>query len=129
LNLRNFCLARDNMIRFISVMLLFTSFSAFAGACKVDGISDSPQRVSCLMLKDHLPHELTLNCVGKNYRISWLDKTSLVDFSYHEEVESGSNPLVFVSKDLSLTLVYSAHFFEASLIFNSEKFTGKCSFN
>lgn len=81
----------------LSFFLILTSFSLWATSCKVSGISDSPQKLSCLFNQE----SIELTCVNGHYFLNNI----LVEQTYHLEVEEGSNPLVFKSRDQALTVV------------------------
>ncbi|HXH30692.1 MAG TPA: hypothetical protein VNJ01_07750 [Bacteriovoracaceae bacterium] len=80
----------------LTISLLF-SHQSFARACQVYGISDGPQLLQCTFKNG----SIKLSCVNGNY---FLNK-SKVKVAYHLDVEYGSSPLVFKSRDLNLTVV------------------------
>ena len=78
-------------------MILCVIGAAYAKQCEVDGISDSPQKLSC----EFPSYKLNLSCKGGTY---YLNKTK-VNVAYHLEVEEGSHPLVFKTRTMELTVV------------------------
>ncbi len=86
------------MIKFsLFICLSFlASFALASGPCKVYGISDSPQRLSCSFPKSRV----ILSCVDGQYLLN----KSPVKVAFHMEVESGAVPLVFKASDLVLTV-------------------------
>ncbi len=82
---------------FLWVTLIFLNREIHAAPiCKVYGISDGPQNLSC----EFSSKKMELQCINGKY---FLDR-SLVTVAYHLEVESGSNPLVFKTDGLTLTV-------------------------
>lgn len=100
--------------------------SAFAINCEVDGISDSPQKLNCYIHDGSMIEKLNLSCSDGRYRIAWKGKNYDVDMAYHEEVESGSNPLVFVSGEISLTTVSHRVYSRAKLTASGKSIDGLC---
>lgn len=108
------------------ILALLLPLSAFAVNCEVDGISDSPQKLNCYIHEGSLIEKMNLSCVDGRYRINWKEKKYDVDVAYHEEVETGSNPLVFVSGELSLTTVNHQVYSRATLSVNGRPIEGLC---
>ncbi len=106
---------------FVKIMIFGTllgSLSALANACKVYGISDSPQSLSCHFRTG----ELKLSCVNGQYVLGGLNVTQ----AFHMEVERGSSPLVFQAPDLKLTATKMNRFFQAELEDRSGISHGTC---
>lgn len=79
------------------VSLIFLNSEIYATpSCKVYGISDGPQNLSC----EFSGKKMELQCLKGKY---FLDR-SPVTVAYHLEVESGPNPLVFKTDGLTLTV-------------------------
>jgi hypothetical protein len=88
------------------MMIFALVFSTFAHAqCEVDGISDSPQGMKCFIYNQARINKLELECVQSQYHLILKGNRHQVEAAYHEEVETGSSPLVFVSGEVSLTTV------------------------
>lgn len=80
-------------------MTLLLSDLAFAKPCEVYGISDSPQRLNC-----EFPRlSVRLTCRNGVY---YLNQSRVLN-AYHLEVETGTVPLVFESRDMQLTVTDS----------------------
>ena len=93
--------------------------NAFAADCKVYGISDSPQKLTCSFKSS----EIALRCKGGSY---YLNSTKVLQ-AFHYEVEEGPVPLVFKAKDMQLTvLIKSKVQIEAELEKNGKASTGTC---
>ncbi len=107
-------------------LTLLLPFSSFAMDCAVDGISDSPQMMSCYIHSSMQIQSLTLECRDGYYQIGWGNKSYQVEEAYHEEVERGSNPLVFQAGRLSLTTTSYQIYSRADVIVDGEKFDGLC---
>ncbi len=101
-------------------LLLFSlSLPVFSAPCKVDGISDSPQHLSCSLRG--LTVELT--CRGGVY---YLDEER-VDVAYHMEVEEGPTPLVFHTNKSELTVLMKSDApMVAELVRKRSKIRGRC---
>lgn len=69
---------------------------------------------------------LQLFCTDGRYRIRWKGKIHDVDMAYHEEVESGSNPLVFLSGDMSLSSVSHRIYSRVALTSDGKSLHGLC---
>lgn len=106
-------------------MMLF-SLNALATNCLVDGISDSPQKYNCLINNGSHVEKLNLLCRNGNYEINWTGKAYPVTVAYHEEVEEGSNPLVFVSDRLTLTTTSYKVYSRASVTVDGKSMDGRC---
>jgi hypothetical protein len=85
---------------FILFFLLVTHSWASDPECRVYGISDSPQKLQCSFKNLYL----SLTCVKGFYFINSIPVLS----AYHLEVEEGSSPLVFQTKDMVLTVTMEA---------------------
>lgn len=105
------------------ILALIISTSAFAVDCEVDGISDSPQKYSCIFKDGKRIETLHLLCVDGKYQIQWLGKVLDVSVAYHEEVETGSNPLVFIADQLTLTTISK----RARIVEEGRESLGTCS--
>ena len=100
------------------ILNLFTTAS-YADHCKVSGISDSPQSITC-RYKDGWSERIKLHiqCVSGIYQYSEIiNKTiignGLISGSFHEEVEKGASPLNFKlddSRTLKITKVFGRFF-------------------
>lgn len=107
------------MKKLFGLFLLLGSLHAWAQPCKVYGISDSPQRLSCTFPKQ----SIQLRCQRGNYYLN----DSKVDVAFHYEVESGPNPLVFKTADLQLVVViHSARRKLAQLEIGNTTLNGNC---
>ncbi|GEM_PF-3449860 len=87
----------------MKTFLLFLSFYALhsyaqGSACKVYGISDGPQKMTCTFPKKIV---IQLSCQNGTYFLN----QSKVENAFHMDVEEGSSPLVFKAKDMTLTTV------------------------
>jgi hypothetical protein len=80
------------------LLTFFVSFMAHAEsrACKVYGISDSPQKLTCSFKNQ----EIALRCKDGQY---YLNSTKVLS-AFHFEVEEGPVPLVFKAHDIQLTV-------------------------
>ena len=70
--------------------------------------------------------KLRLYCDDGQYKIKWRKKEHLVDQAYHEEVETGSTPLVFLSEGLSLTTISYRFYSQAEVMIKEERLKGLC---
>lgn len=73
-------------MKFLTLLLLISSLPAWA-KCKVYGISDSPQKLSC----DFESIKVRLSCKWRNYYLNG----EKVNLAFHMDVEEGATPLVF----------------------------------
>ncbi len=110
----------------ILLILLAFPLLGFAQDCKVDGITDSPQKLKCRMQYGRKISPLKLSCVEGVYRLEWLGQEHEVSVAYHEEVESGSSPLVFVTDTFTVTTTSRRVYHGASMIIGQEKIKGIC---
>ncbi|MBA2403632.1 MAG: hypothetical protein H0V66_02590 [Bdellovibrionales bacterium] len=108
-------------------LTLLLPVSSFAMDCAVDGISDSPQLMSCYIHSSMLIKDLTLECRDGYYQIGWGNKMHQVEEAYHEEVESGSNPLVFQAGRLTLKTTSYKIYSRADVVVDGEKMTASAS--
>jgi len=83
-------------MKIILSLLLFFSYQTFARECHVDGISDSPQELSC-RFKNSV---IKLTCLQETYFVN----SSLVTDAYHLDVEEGPSPLVFKGTDFEFVV-------------------------
>lgn len=101
------------------ILALASSTLASASACKVDGISDSPQGMTC-KFKDRL---INLTCQKGVYFLN----EDLVNVAFHMEVEVGAVPLVFKADAMTLTAVQiNKSKYEAELQVGRTSMTGVC---
>ena len=112
-------------MKYFCVFLLFPA-CVFAIDCRVDGISDSPQEMNCYVHENKLVELLNLNCIDGNYQLQWKNNVYPVDVAYHEEVETGANPLVFRSRNVSLTTISLPLYSKANLSLDDEQYDGLC---
>lgn len=108
------------------LLLICLPMSAFAINCEVGGISDSPQKMNCYISDGKLIESLSLICSEGQYLLSYKGKSHPVDVAYHEEVESGSNPLVFNAADMSLRTIAYRLYSRADLTINDKTLNGLC---
>lgn len=107
-------------MKYLGPFFLMISLQAFAAPCKVDGISDSPQKLECSLGKE-LKH--LLSCVNGSYDLDGVK----VDRAFHLEVDSGSSPLVFKTSTSTLTVVKQNLTYAAELESSSGTTLGQCS--
>jgi hypothetical protein len=107
-------------------LTLFLPLYAFAFDCKVDGISDSPQKMNCYIQENFHTNVLNLTCRNGTYRIKWNDEVFKVDKAYHEDVERGSSPVLFKTRRLSLKTISYQIFSSAKLTVNGKTYSGLC---
>ena len=100
------------------LLALLTSSLTFASACKVDGISDSPQGMSC-KFKNRV---INLTCQKGVYFLN----EEPVTVAFHMEVETGSVPLVFRATTMTLTAVQLEKSYDADLELGRNHLTGTC---
>lgn len=108
------------------LLIMMISFNAMAADCQVDGISDSPQKYNCLINNDKQVEKLSLVCRNGIYQINWSGKDNVVTVAYHEEVEEGSSPLVFVSDRITLTTTSFETYSRATLTVDGKGMDGRC---
>ncbi len=100
-------------------LLVSLNAHAFAAECKVYGISDSPQKLTCSFKNS----KIALRCENGNY---FLNSTKVAQ-AFHYEVEEGPVPLVFKAPDMQLTVVIQSKVqIEAELEKNGKLATGTC---
>lgn len=92
-------------------IFLLASFSSAFAACKVDGISDSPQKLDCTFSK--LP-SVRLSCVDDKYILNWNNVNHKVHVAFHMDVEVGDSLLVFKSEKLTLTVDGKSGYLESA---------------
>lgn len=115
-------------MKFLLLLVLF-SFNAFSSECSVFGISDSPQKMNCYVYRSSQIEPLKLVCRDGVYNIVWKTKKYEVEQAFHEEVETGSSPLVFQASGLTLKTVSLQIYAQAKFLINDESYTGICFFN
>lgn len=98
----------------------------FAADCKVDGISDSPQHQTCYLQKGLRMEPIRLSCVDGQYKLRWEKKLLTVETAYHEEVERGPSPLVFVAGTLNFVLVSYKLYNHGELVVGDKLYHGIC---
>jgi hypothetical protein len=100
-------------MNFLMISLLVSTFCASAASkgCRVDGISDGPQALSCTLSdKSHLE----LSCLNGKYQLKHNQgKPQVIEVAYHLEVEEGNTPMVFRGPEGSLQVVRSPKGYEA----------------
>lgn len=103
----------------LGLFFILASVNVFASDCKVYGISDSPQEMSCSFQK----LSLKLTCSNGTYYLN----EEAVSVAFHMEVEEGPVPLVFKSPTMQLTATkLPDQKFQAELALNSQIFQGLC---
>ena len=101
----------------LALMMMPAAYSA--EACKVYGISDSPQKLDCSFRQQ----KLNLRCVKGQY---FLDGQK-VDDAFHMEVEEGPVPLAFKTSDSMLTVtIESRSRIHAELEIKGRSIFGTC---
>ncbi len=81
---------------FFTIFLCFSISQAYAN-CEVDGISDSPQALTCTF-KGNV---LELSCDASTYHLG----NEIVVTAWHEDVEEGNSPLLFKTAGRILRVV------------------------
>lgn len=109
----------------LASFLLIPAISWSMG-CEVDGISDSPQSMSCYIHNGKLIGKLDLSCEDAKYHLKWKGKKREVTTAYHEDVEQGSSPLVFMADEMSLTTVSYKVYSTAELVIGEKTYSGLC---
>lgn len=105
-------------MKLVAFLALIVSLNAFASGCKVYGISDSPQHLSCTF-----PEKvLRLSCQNDTYYLN----SEMVSVAFHMEVEEGPVPLVFKSAHSQLTLLKQQKNYDAQLLIGAESLSGTC---
>jgi hypothetical protein len=103
----------------IGLLILLGSVKAFAQACKVYGISNSPQHLSCNFSK----MQVELSCQRGTYYMNDVK----VDMAFHYDVERGPSPLVFRNEQMQLVVrIYSANRKRAELQLGNTHLRGNC---
>lgn len=103
------------------ILFVFLSSSAFAQACKVYGISDGPQKLSCSFKN----LDIRLHCLKGRYYLN----NSLVSDAFHMDVEEGASPLVFKTPSMQLTVIInSKKNIEGELEMSGMSYFGRCRF-
>ena len=114
------------MFKFLFIFFIFIPTLGQAMGCEVDGISDSPQSMSCYIHNGKLIGKLDLSCVDEKYQLKWKGKTVEVTTAYHEDVEAGSSPLVFVADEMTLTTISYKMYSSAELMVGEKSYNGLC---
>jgi hypothetical protein len=112
-------------MKFIFIILLVV-FKAWSMDCQVDGISDSPQKLNCYIQNRLHVDKLDLVCNDLTYVLKWNEEDFPVYSAYHEEVESGSTPLVFIARDTKLTIVSYRFYSRAYMENDDQNYFGLC---
>ncbi len=112
-------------MKLIIFVLLFPCL-AFASKCNVYGISDGPQKLSCVIKVGKKLKKMLLQCESSQYKLIWNNRSYPVDTAYHEEVESGSNPLVFRSEKILFTAIIHHFSAQAELEMDGHLYKGIC---
>lgn len=84
-------------MKFLLSLFLFFSMNVLGADCQVDGISDSPQELSCRVKNLNI----NLTCQQGSYFVNGASVTE----AFHFDVEDGPSPLVFKGSDLELVVV------------------------
>jgi hypothetical protein len=84
-------------MKFFLSLFLFLSINVFGADCQVDGISDSPQELSCRVKN----LKINLTCQQGSY---FVNGASVIE-AFHFDVENGPSPLVFKGADFELVVV------------------------
>lgn len=107
-------------MRILSLILFcFVTSEAYARACEVYGISDSPQSLDCAFKR----LDIKLRCRNGTYYLN----ESKVDTAFHMEVEEGPVPLVFKANEMQLTLMIQTKVdIEAELEKKGKTLIGSC---
>lgn len=108
------------MFKLVCFIFFFTMMPRVYGqACKVYGISDSPQKLDCSFRK----LQVKLSCQKGEYYLNDVK----VDEAFHMEVESGPVPLVFMAPKTQLSvLIHSRSNISAELEEGNRLLRGKC---
>lgn len=110
----------------ILIFTLLFPAALLAAECKVDGISDSPQRQTCYLQNGLRMSPLKLSCIKGEYHLKWGKRSHVVEAAYHEEVEAGANPLVFVSGKLNFVMVSYKLYNHGELVVDNKLYHGIC---
>jgi hypothetical protein len=114
------------MRNFFIISLFLLPSLAWSAGCEVDGISDSPQSMSCYIHNGKLIGKLDLACDDGKYYLKWKGQKFEVNTAYHEDVEEGSSPLVFVTDRMTLTTVSYKVYSTAELVLDDKTHSGLC---
>jgi hypothetical protein len=98
--------------------LVFSTTLLAAPNCKVYGITDGPQSLSC-KLKGKF---VKLSCLKGRYYLNG----SEVKEAFHMEVEEGTVPLVFKASDMTLTVMMDSPI-SADLVSKDGELSGLCT--
>ena len=109
-----------------SILLFLTSFKCFAMDCQVDGISDSPQKLNCYVQNKLHVKKVQLTCKNLEYELRWNHHVFPVLLAYHEEVESGSAPLVFLTNRFKLIIISHRFYSRAYIESDEQNYFGLC---
>ncbi len=114
------------MHKFLILSLVLLPDWSWAKDCEVDGISDSPQSMNCYIHNGKLMGKLDLRCKDTKYKMEWKGKTVEVTNAYHEDVEQGSSPLVFIADEMALTTISYKVYSMAELVIGEKTYKGLC---
>jgi hypothetical protein len=114
------------MKHFFLISLILYPVIGWSMGCEVDGISDSPQSMSCYIHNGKLIGKLDLSCDDEKYHLKWKEKKVEVNTAYHEDVEEGSSPLVFLAEQMTLRTVSYKVYSTAELIIGEKTYSGLC---
>jgi len=110
------------MLKPALAFLFLLSFAAQAQDCKVYGISDSPQKLTCAF--EDLRETYHLTCKKGQYLLN----ETPIKVAFHLDVESGPSPLVFKGENLQLTIMINSRSnITAELQLEKIEVTGKCN--
>ncbi len=112
-------------MKLIIFLLLFPCL-AVASKCNVYGISDGPQKLFCFIRVGDKLKKMLLECESSHYKLIWNNRSYPIDSAYHEEVESGPNPLVFRSEKILFTAIIHRFSAQAELEMNGHLYKGIC---
>ena len=106
-------------MKIMGFILLLSSLPALSKPCKVYGISDSPQGLSCTFPQEE---KILLTCRQGDY---FLGEAKVLN-AFHLDVETGSSPLVFKTQKNSLTLIKQKADFSAEWESSDNVLSGIC---
>lgn len=106
-------------MRYLILFFIISTFSLpVFSKCKVYGISDSPQKLSCVLGK----RTIDLTCKRRTYYID----TEKVSLAFHMEVEEGATPLVFKTNSGKTLIVVPENQILAEYEDGDDYFQGTC---
>jgi hypothetical protein len=113
-------ITKDSVMQKVLLFILLTlpALKTYAESCKVYGITDSPQHLSC-----RFPNmTLELNCRQGRYYLN----QAPVSVAFHMDVaDDGPSPLVFKTSQMQLT-VLMADVIQAELEMVKSQVSGTC---